>query len=427
MVKRIPTAKLFSAQNDKAITKTQLRCKHAFTLVELLVVIAIIGILVALLLPAVQSAREAARRISCTNRIKQMGLACINYESANNRFPAGRNSPDKYEIATGEPLSPDEYSNYLSAQEDFEQGIFTDNSSVHVRILPFMEETAIYDLIDFSRPLGGRLVDNELVNPIHPSYQAFSQAGAIFECPSDKNVHRAESANNYATNFGGSTPYAGTWGKNGINYPTSDQIDRDGLSANGNGAFNMGRGIKTGKFLDGVSKTAMLAERLKGSGAGNGQLTESVPGPPDILFFSSKLTGSASVAIAFDVCLDLNVSAKKIANNEVPPSITVFSTWGAWAYSQPWSNGWPFAGYACTQYNHVAPPNWDKFDCSYGTPVPDVPKESAIISARSNHSGGVVNVCFADGHVVAINENIDLQTWRALGSRNGGEPASEPQ
>ena len=53
--------------------------------------------------------------------------------------------------------------------------------------------------------------------------------------------------------------------------------------------------------------------------------------------------------------------------------------------------------------------------------------EGAVITARSYHSGGVVNVCFADGHVVAINDAIDLQTWRALGSRNGGEPASEPQ
>ena len=95
MVKRIPSAKLFSDQVDNTRNKSLLQYKNAFTLVELLVVIAIIGILVALLLPAVQAAREAARRISCTNRIKQMGLACINYESANNRFPAGRPSPDR--------------------------------------------------------------------------------------------------------------------------------------------------------------------------------------------------------------------------------------------------------------------------------------------------------------------------------------------
>jgi prepilin-type N-terminal cleavage/methylation domain-containing protein len=71
----------------------QLRAHPAFTLVELLVVIAIIGMLVALLLPAIQSARESGRRSQCLNNLRQLTVAALNYEVANKRFPAGRLKP----------------------------------------------------------------------------------------------------------------------------------------------------------------------------------------------------------------------------------------------------------------------------------------------------------------------------------------------
>ncbi len=99
--------------------------RRGFTLVELLVVIAIIGLLVALLLPAVQAAREAARRMSCTNNIRQVCLATLNYETANGELPPGAifNSKEGLRFRTG----------------------------VLARILPYAEDTSLHDLIDFEK------------------------------------------------------------------------------------------------------------------------------------------------------------------------------------------------------------------------------------------------------------------------------------
>src|SRR5687767_8597039 len=91
---------------------------RGFTLVELLVVIAIIGILVALLLPAVQAAREAARRMSCSNNLKQLGLACHNYHDVYGQFPPNGLFFSNWGISTGSPF---------------------------VKILPYMENQPMYD------------------------------------------------------------------------------------------------------------------------------------------------------------------------------------------------------------------------------------------------------------------------------------------
>src|SRR5262249_7308124 len=110
-----------------------------FTLIELLVVIAIISVLIALLLPAVQSAREAARRIQCTNNLKQMGLALHNYESIAGALP------------------PSNVAGFMNGTKNF----FFNGWSVHARILPFMEQGVAFNAINFS--YSHRTVQNSTV------------------------------------------------------------------------------------------------------------------------------------------------------------------------------------------------------------------------------------------------------------------------
>ena len=144
-----------------------IRHRSAFTLIELLVVIAIIGILTSLLLPAVQASREAARRITCQNNVKQLGLALHSYHDTNRHFPAGRNM-------FGPP------------------GVGVPSFSFHSRLLPFVEQQMVYDTIHFS------VNWNDPVNAT-----AAASAVSVFQCPSDSGYNGLP-AGWAATNYRGS-------------------------------------------------------------------------------------------------------------------------------------------------------------------------------------------------------------------------------
>jgi prepilin-type N-terminal cleavage/methylation domain-containing protein len=133
---------------------------RAFTLVELLVVIAIIGVLVALLLPAVQSAREAARRITCVNHLKQMGLGALNHESTHGFLPCSGWAP----WTTGDP----------------ERGAGRDQPGGWIyQLLPFVEQQSVYDL-----PSDGDAENYRTPTQLAGAAQLLQTPLAMFNCPS---------------------------------------------------------------------------------------------------------------------------------------------------------------------------------------------------------------------------------------------------
>jgi len=196
------------------------------TLVELLVVIAIIGVLVALLLPAVQAAREAARRTQCQNNLRQFGIAAHNYEATYKCFPYGR---------------------------VFEPGrvLWTASQwSAQARLLPYFEQLSGYDRIDFTRrPDDGpnrELIDDEIPLFLCPS--DFDRMGPAYS-PHGLRFAR----NNYRANSGSDVGI--------FDWPTATEAC--------NGVFLTNRVVRIGGILDGTGHTALFSESVRGDGDDN--------------------------------------------------------------------------------------------------------------------------------------------------------------
>ena len=206
--------------------RTRVR-QRGFTLVELLVVIAIIGILVALLLPAVQAAREAARRISCTNNMKQLALALHNYHDSFKTFPPA--------AVWGTPVVGQTY-----------------EAAYHhtwlVMVLPYIEQQTLYDRIDKPLPIWGQF--------------AVGQQVPLLRCPSDGDFKRPNETHGIAiTNYSGSEGYhwwptatvdSNWWRGAGYNVP-DPAMDMSGL-------FTVTRTNNFANMSDGTSNTVVLAE-----------------------------------------------------------------------------------------------------------------------------------------------------------------------
>jgi prepilin-type N-terminal cleavage/methylation domain-containing protein/prepilin-type processing-associated H-X9-DG protein len=360
---------------------------EGFTLVELLVVIAIIGTLVGLLLPAVQSAREAARRSTCQNNIKQVALAMLNHESAKRVLPYGR----------GGHLQSNSYSapfTTIHTNSDPLPGATLANGttyagagvcSVFVPLLPYMEEQSLYNSI----------VPVNLPNANDGSGPWGRQVQGLL-CPSDR-------PRDTSINSVGQTNYV---------YSVGDKCD--GLSRDENvsasttgmrGIFGLNSTLQTSKITDGLSKTIAFSECTRPTGSGSGQATNG----PDANYNSYP---ADPVSCRSDYQGGLWRTPASI--NDRNRSVGV-----------RWNSGLP----SLTGFNTILPPN-------SGVCNSFASSSQGVLPPRSRHTGGVI-AAFADGAVTFISENIDFGNlagttssptsaspfgvWGALGTRQGGE------
>jgi prepilin-type N-terminal cleavage/methylation domain-containing protein/prepilin-type processing-associated H-X9-DG protein len=339
--------------------------RRGFTLIELLVVIAIIGVLIGLLLPAVQKVREAANRMSCQNNLKQIGLACHNYANTFGYFPPGSaNTP-----ASGGSAA-----------------------SMIALVLGYMEQGNLYNLFDFTSD----------VNNSASNFLARTQEVKSYNCPSDAETTRLTQVglipaglsnapagrNSYMYNNGATAHF--------VNYPASDGnlIGLANYLVNGSGQVTSR--VQITDIIDGTSNTLLMSETTHSTVSGGCQLTGDDLNPTNIYLEPNS---------EFNFYTPMYGTAPYHCNN--------------WNYG-PTSR---ISYRTCEYFRNIAemiiftttiPPNYTGYDCG------DYNITGAHMAARSYHSGGV-NVGFSDGSVRFITNTINTTTWAALGSRAGGE------
>jgi prepilin-type N-terminal cleavage/methylation domain-containing protein len=317
--------------------RLQRRDRVGFTLVELLVVIAIIGALVALLLPAVQQAREAARRIRCKSNLKNLGLALHNYHDTHNRLPPGAIFTYKDSYITG------------SSSNSWGQNWL-------ILLLPYIEQSNLFAMYDFKEL---RAMDGANRNVVSVDIP-------LLKCPSDPRGEKYTvpapavfARGNYGANYGAGNAWSGA------------DLKLPGLV----GPFNaMGfYGARFPEITDGLSNTVLVAEIIAGKRAGDQR-------------------GAWADAVGSYVCGQ---------DFTFPTRIPRVPNGNALDNSR-WDN-------PC---QCDAPNNDRDLRCISGG-------NHAFQTSRSHHPGGV-QICMADGAVVFINDNINVNTWLNLLSQADG-------
>ena len=349
--------------------------RNGFTLIELLVVISILGVLVALLLPAVQAAREASRRAQCSNNLKQIGLALHNYESIHGVFPPGR-------------------MNTYVAGKGHCWGAYS-------QLLPQLEKQTLFNTMNFSmNPDPDYSSTTAIVNRT-----AAVTVVSVLLCPSDGADSLSivgggtYAGHNYLLNVGS--------GYSLVEQPAAPLTTPDGV-------FYENSAVSLAMIRDGSSQTVAISETTRstaGAPTGFNGLTVFAKDP----LAGFVITGNNTAGHGPPIVSDADYAIQCLTST--PPGFQ--PTRGIkWLYGAP----------GHTMYNHRRPPNDPRCDCRGGLPHSDKsPADwknlTLNVTARSYHAGGIQSL-FCDGHVQFIKNSMSPASWQAIGSRNGQEIVS---
>jgi prepilin-type N-terminal cleavage/methylation domain-containing protein/prepilin-type processing-associated H-X9-DG protein len=336
--------------------------RGGFTLIELLVVIAIIGVLIALLLPAVQAARAAARRAACVNNLKQLGVAMHNYHGTNSTFPIGRQGINRAagDLGyVGDPTGTNHRRTWcLSLLSEVEQG-------------------SMFNAINFCWSYNN--VVNETV---------VSKFIAVYGCPADPNVV-ADIDNltlglrqgTYMVNYGSATYTQDI-------YPANNPYTKGpAQSAMFLGApFTLDKAYGVESIIDGTSNTLLMSE-----------IIACVPG---------STSAGAVIQDHRGMIFNDDYNCHMFMAYTTPNSKTADLVPGYCMY--PYQNNPPCSSPTGNNTNDSTAENNGAVGYN---------------AARSYHSGGV-NTLFADGSVKFMKDSVNLPVWRALASTRGGEVVS---